>query len=81
MSALPPKADTVDHGGNVRSGPGLPGCEVLSKLMFDHLTHDRIGHVSYQSYFTGIRTGASLSLSKITKNLAGIVSLALRPTV
>jgi hypothetical protein len=36
---------------------------------------------SRQCYFTGIRTGASLSLSKITKNLAGIVSLALRPTV
>ena len=36
---------------------------------------------SRQSYFTGIRTGASLSLSKTTKNLAGIVLLALRPTV
>jgi hypothetical protein len=32
---------------------------------------------SRQSYFTGIRTGASLSLSKTTKNLAGIVLLAL----
>ena len=36
---------------------------------------------SRQSYFTGVRTGASLSLSKTTKNLAGIVVLALRPTV
>ena len=36
---------------------------------------------SRQSYFTGIRTGASLPLSKTTKNLAGIVLLALRPTV
>src|SRR5262249_35008066 len=34
---------------------------------------------SRQSYFTGTRTGASLSLSKTTKNLAGIVLLALRP--
>jgi Glyoxalase/Bleomycin resistance protein/Dioxygenase superfamily len=34
-----------------------------------------------QSYFTGIRTGASLFLSKTTRNSAGIVLLALRPTV
>jgi hypothetical protein len=34
---------------------------------------------SPEAYFTGIRTGASLSLSKNTKNLAGIVLLALRP--
>ncbi len=38
-------------------------------------------HGCFTRYFTGIRTGASLSLSKTTKNLAGIVSLALRPTV
>jgi hypothetical protein len=37
--------------------------------------------VQPRSYFTGITTGASLSLSKITTNLAGIVLLAFRPTV
>jgi hypothetical protein len=36
MSALPPKADIVQHGGNVRFVPGADSCTAARSILFDH---------------------------------------------
>jgi hypothetical protein len=37
MSALPPKADIVRHGGNVRFVPKADICGAAKEDLFDHL--------------------------------------------
>jgi hypothetical protein len=43
MSALPPKADIVQHGGNVRFVPGPDSCGAASSFLFDHLVSAQQG--------------------------------------
>jgi hypothetical protein len=37
MSALPPKADIVQHGGNVRFVPKADSCTAAKTALFDYL--------------------------------------------
>ena len=47
MSALPPKADIVQHGGNVRFVPTADSCTAAILSLFDYLVgagEQRRGH-------------------------------------
>jgi hypothetical protein len=59
----------------LRISSAINGCPIAP------LAHATKTFISVSSYFAGTRTGAPLSFTKNTRNFAGSVVLALRPTV
>lgn len=57
-----------------------PDWQVIRMLRHDARTFVVTARESHDDYFSGTNTGAFLFLTKNTRNFAGFVLLALRPT-